>query len=81
MNGYAWAVFTCKLADKYQYAIEMAEKAVELEPEAAAIWDTLAWLYYAAGYHQKAVAAMEKAVAFNPGYDKRLTELKEEIKS
>ena len=79
MNEYAWAIFTCKLQDKYKYGIELAEKAVELEPEAANIWDTLAWLYYADGDHQKAISAMKKAVEINSKYHENLQKLTAEI--
>lgn len=52
MNEYAWAVFKCQLSDKYKRAIGYAEKAVEVKPEDAYIWDTLAWLYFSDGKNQ-----------------------------
>jgi tetratricopeptide (TPR) repeat protein len=80
MNEYAWAVFKSGLADKYDRGIELAEKAVRLEPEAAHIWDTLAWLYYANGEHQKALSAMEKAITIDPKFQERLDKLTTAIK-
>jgi tetratricopeptide (TPR) repeat protein len=75
MNEYAWAVFKNGLADKYLRGIALAEKAVQLEPDATHIWDTLAWLYYANGEHKKAIFAMEKAVAIDSNFQERLTKL------
>jgi tetratricopeptide (TPR) repeat protein len=79
MNEYAWAIFTCKLQAKYKYGIELAEEAVKLEPDAADIWDTLAWLYYADGDHQKAISAMKKAAEINSDYHENLQKLSAEI--
>ena len=79
MNEYAWAIFKNKTEIRYQRGIELADKAVQLEPESSGIWDTLAWLYYANGEYEKAVSAMERAVAVNPDYNERMNELKKAI--
>ncbi len=79
MNEYAWSIFTCKIQDKYKYGIELAEKALQLKPEAADIWDTLAWLYFVEGNNQKAMSAMKKAVEINSEFNERLEELTAEI--
>jgi tetratricopeptide (TPR) repeat protein len=79
MNEYAWAVFKNRTENKYERGIELAEKAVDLEPEGAPIWDTLAWLYYANGETDKALSAMKKALAINSEFQERLDQLKKAI--
>ncbi len=79
LNEYAWSIFTCKLQDKYKYGIELAERAVQLRPEAADIWATLAWLYFVDGNNQKAMSAMKKAVEINSEFNERLEKLTAEI--
>lgn len=66
MNGFAWYIYEQRLTDQYAKGIEMARKAVDLEPEAAHVWDTLAWLYYESGDYNAAVKAMDKAVDLAP---------------
>lgn len=66
MNGYAWDIFKLKLKDHYTRGIEVAQKAVELEPDAAAIWDTLGQLQFEAGNVQGAINAMQKAAELEP---------------
>lgn len=46
--------------------IELAQKAAELEPKEARIWNTLAWLFFEKGELQKAIKAMNKAVELDP---------------
>ncbi|OGB68981.1 MAG: hypothetical protein A2Y94_10060 [Caldithrix sp. RBG_13_44_9] len=62
MNGYAWYIYENKLNDKYTRGIEVARRAVELKPDAAYIWDTLAWLEYENGQKEQALTDMGKAV-------------------
>jgi tetratricopeptide (TPR) repeat protein len=75
MNEYAWAVFKCKLKEKYKSGIELAEKAVQSKPDAGDIWDTLAWLYLVEGENDKAIAAMNQAVKIDSNYNDRLRKL------
>ncbi len=65
-NHYAWWVYENKVDDEYQTAITYAREAVDLEPEAYYIWDTLAQLYKVHGDQKKAVEASEKAVSLAP---------------
>ena len=44
----------------------MAEKALKMNPDAAYIWDTLGWLYFAAGIRDNAIDAMKKAITLDP---------------
>ena len=77
LNAYAWRIFQSKQDSHYARGIELAEKAVALEPESDAIWDTLAQLRYANGDVKGAIEAMSKAASINPeesGYQKLLAE-------
>lgn len=65
MNGYAWYIFSKKLTDHYPRGIEVAQRAVEISPEADAIWDTLGQLHFANGNIPAAIEAMEKAAELN----------------
>jgi len=66
MNGYAWFIFQKRVKDKYQRGITLARKAVEIEPRADSIWDTLGQLLFEAGYVEEAIAAMQQAVDLAP---------------
>lgn len=80
LNQYAWAIYELKLKDQYGKAIEMAKKAVKLEPGHDHIWDTLGWLYHETGDIEHAIQAMEKAFEINPER-KRYKENIEKFKS
>jgi tetratricopeptide (TPR) repeat protein len=69
MNAYAWDIYQAKKKDMYDRGIELAKKAVELEPDAAGIWDTLGWLYFETGDIENAVKAMQTAVELEPKTD------------
>jgi len=82
LNSYAWDIYTAKKQDMYDRGIELAKRAVELEPETDAIWDTLAWLYFEKGEVENAVKAMEKAVELDPEsdyYKKNLQKMKSPV--
>lgn len=66
MNSYAWDIFRLKSKEHYDRGIEVAEKAVRLEPDAAAIWDTLGQLQFEAGNVSAAIEAMQKAADLEP---------------
>ena len=66
MNGYAWSIYENKLKTKYNRGIELALKAIKIEPEAANIWDTLGWLYYETGDRKQAIKFMKKAIELEP---------------
>ncbi len=65
MNRYAWFIYQNKIREKYKRGIELAQEAVKIRPEAANIWDTLAWLEYESGMKKEAIRHMEKAVALS----------------
>jgi tetratricopeptide (TPR) repeat protein len=66
LNRYAWVIYETRQKEKYPYAIQMAEKALKMNPDAAYIWDTLGWLYFAAGIRDNAIDAMKKAITLDP---------------
>jgi tetratricopeptide (TPR) repeat protein len=65
-NQYAWFIYQERKKDKYDRGIKLAKKAVDLKPDAAHIWDTLAWLHFEKGNKDKALKAMKKAVELEP---------------
>lgn len=67
MNGCAWFIYEQKAADLYAWGIQLAQRAVEIKPAEASIWDTLAWLLHADGQIQPAINAMQKAAELEPG--------------
>jgi tetratricopeptide (TPR) repeat protein len=80
MNQYAWSIYEDRIKAKYDRGIELAQKALELEPEAAHIWDTLAWLLFENGDKKGAIEAMQKAVKLEPdteGFRKNLKKMQE----
>ncbi len=66
MNSYAWYIFQNGVEKKYDRGIEVAQTAVELDPKAHHIWDTLGQLQFAAGNREDAIKAMSKAAELNP---------------
>ena len=82
LDGYAKDVYKKKLSDKYDRAIEMAEKSLEIDPKSNKAWDTLGKLYKEKGNLEKAVLALEKAIEINPenkAYARTLEKYKAEI--
>jgi len=81
-NRFAWYIYESENDDLYPLGIRLAQEAVEMEPEAANIWDTLAWLYYATGQYDPALVAMKKAVDLRPeseAYAKNLEVMQKNI--
>jgi tetratricopeptide (TPR) repeat protein len=70
-NDLAWALATCpeaKLRDP-QRAVALARKAVELQPEAGFMWNTLGVARYRAGDWKAAAAALERSMELRNGGD------------
>lgn len=83
MNDCAWYIYQQKLKDRYEQGIEFARKAVQREPQAAHIWDTLAWLEFENGQTDQAIEHMKKAAALAPqqkGYLENLKKLEQSSK-
>jgi tetratricopeptide (TPR) repeat protein len=66
MNDYAWYLYSQKLKDHYERGIQLAQQALRIRPEAANIWDTLAWLEFENGLPDQAIEHMKKAVQLAP---------------
>ncbi len=78
MNACAWYIYENEMSEKYAWGIQIAREAVSLKPDAASIWDTLAWLEYVGGSKARAIEAMKKAVELSPdkgGYKKNLEKM------
>jgi Flp pilus assembly protein TadD len=70
-NDLAWLLATCpqeRLRDPKR-AVELARKAVELEPKEGGYWNTLGAAQYRAGSWKGAVEALEKSMALSKGGD------------
>jgi tetratricopeptide (TPR) repeat protein len=63
-NNLAWMAAARK--EKLNEALQWSRKAVEIAPEQAALYDTLAAVHRARGEAQPAIAAWEKAVSIKP---------------
>jgi serine/threonine protein kinase/Flp pilus assembly protein TadD len=69
INGMAWRLAVCLPLRVHnpERAIQLAQKAVALAPQKAAVWIALGATCYRAGQWDQAVAALEKSVQFGPG--------------
>lgn len=79
LNGYAWYIYEERLEEKYPQGIAMAKKALQIDPQAAGIWDTLAWLYFEAGQIDEAEKAMLEAKKLEPdnkSFDENLVKIR-----
>ena len=82
MNACAWFIYEQKASEHYAWGIEVAQKAVALEPGSASIWDTLAWLLHSDGQYQKAVDAMATCVKLEPDgeyFSQTLAQMKSDL--
>lgn len=62
-NTVAW--FCARERLRLPWGIEMARKGLELAPDDAGLWDTLAELHFLAGDTASAITAIEKAIALD----------------
>jgi len=60
LNNYSYTL--AQRSIKLDKALEMAKKAVTLEPENPAYLDTIGWIYFKLGKYQKALKHIEKSV-------------------
>ncbi len=70
-NNFAWLLATCadpKLRNGKR-AVELAKKAVELEPKQGKWWNTLGAAHYCAGNWKDALTALEKSMELRKGGD------------
>jgi tetratricopeptide (TPR) repeat protein len=61
--GYRWVDMGMNLAE----AQDMLKRAVELRPDDGFIVDSMGWVHYRLGQHEKAVDELERAVELEPG--------------
>ena len=66
-NDYAYILSERKNSSKedFNYALQLAERAVAMEPENAAFLDTIGWIYYKLETYQKAEEFIEKSLNYN----------------
>tara|TARA_B100001250_G_scaffold401360_1_gene413159 strand:- start:116 stop:1660 length:1545 start_codon:yes stop_codon:yes gene_type:complete len=66
-NDYAYVLAEREVlsTEKLQYALELSEKAVQMEPENPAYLDTLGWINYKLGFYKKAQKYLEKSFKIN----------------
>jgi adenylate cyclase len=62
----AAAVISAFMADDIESAIEMADRAVALNPNSFGAWSARGWVCRAAGLPQEAVQSFERAIRVNP---------------
>jgi tetratricopeptide (TPR) repeat protein len=70
-NGLAWFLATCP-DEKLRHprrAVELARKAVELEPKSRSFWNTLGAALYRAGDWRAAIQVLEKSMELSKGGD------------
>ncbi|MFH1852163.1 MAG: tetratricopeptide repeat protein [Candidatus Neomarinimicrobiota bacterium] len=60
LNNYAYSLVERNL--HLEHAREMAEKAIQIEPENAAYLDTAGWIYFKLGDYKKALSLLQSAV-------------------
>jgi tetratricopeptide (TPR) repeat protein len=66
LNKYAWMICSFKINKDYTKALDLVQKAIDMNPESANYYATQAWLFYESGDKEKAIKSMEKAIALNP---------------
>ena len=66
-NDYAYILSERKESSKddFNYALQLAESAIAIEPENAAFLDTIGWIYYKLETYQKAEEFLEKSLSIN----------------
>ena len=63
----AWAAHTSAfMTGEYEGAIEMADRAVALNPNSYAAWHARGWVYKHAGLSEEAIQSFERAVRMSP---------------
>lgn len=74
LNKHAWNIYLFKIKEDYNDALEMMQKAIQINPDDARYWDTQAWLYFEIGKTEKAIQSENKAIELfsHPAYKEAL---------
>jgi len=66
-NDYAYILSERKESsrDDFNYALQLAESAIAIDPKNAAFLDTIGWIYYKLGTYQKAEEFLQKSLSIN----------------
>ena len=73
-NSAAWMLARCRL--KLDAALAHAQKAAALEPQSAAILDTLGEVHFQLGQKEKAIATIRKCIELEPAVARHKEQLK-----
>jgi len=67
LNDYAYIISERNNSslNELNYALELAERAIAMEPDNAAFLDTIGWIYYKMGTYEKAREYLEKSLKIN----------------
>ena len=66
-NDYAYIISEREQSsvDDLNFALELAENAISIEPDNAAFLDTIGWIYFKLGTYRKAEEILEKSLSIN----------------
>jgi len=64
LNNYSYTLAEKGL--KLKEALNMSQKAIELEPDNAAFLDTMGWVFYKLKKYNKAINYIQKSISLNP---------------
>ena len=66
-DTFAWAAFiSAYMADDCEGGVELADRAVALNPNSHEAWSNRGWVYRAAGLPEEAVHSFERAIRMSP---------------
>ena len=60
LNAFGYQIADMDISEYYIPAEKYLQKALQMEPDNAMIWDSLAWLYYRQGKYKQAAKIMEE---------------------
>jgi tetratricopeptide (TPR) repeat protein/tRNA A-37 threonylcarbamoyl transferase component Bud32 len=71
LQDWAWQVAGSagKSAEDYARSLQLARRAVELDPQRIAVWQVLGWAHYRNGNWQDSIEALEKSCELQHGGD------------
>jgi tetratricopeptide (TPR) repeat protein/serine/threonine protein kinase len=71
LQSWAWKISASSQssAEDYASSLQLAQRAVELAPKRAAVWQVLGWAHYRNGNWQESIDALEKSCDLQNGGD------------